>query len=196
METQKNNFLGDNTKLVLEFDYTNCFDLIHEWLAIPSIISKIYKCFFYIMCILFIISILLRPNLHHIIINFGFAIVFFLAFIGGHQFLHLIAAYIIGCRNVKLMLSKANIFCSCDKTELNSNKYMFVSIFPFAITTLFSIIIAIIFPEYLGAVSIFNIFHFTISNGDIGITNYFLNNKDTYFYCNQDKNTAYLYKKS
>ena len=94
------------------------------------------------------------------------------------------------------MVPKANIFCYCDKTEFNSNKYMFVSIFPFAITTILSILIAIIFPEYLGAVSIFNMFHFTISNGDIGITNYFLKNKDTYFYCDQSKNTAYLYKKS
>lgn len=195
MEIQKNNFLGDNTKLVLEFDYTNCFDLIHEWLAIPSIISKIYKCFFYAMCIIFIISILLKPNLHHIIINFGFAVVFFLAFIGGHQFLHLIAAYLMGFRNVKLVVPKANIFCYCNKTEFNANKYIFVSIFPFAFATILSIIIAIIFPEYLGAVAIFNIFHVTISNGDIGITNYFLKNKDLYFYCNQAKNTAYIYKK-
>ena len=53
METQKNNFLGENTKLVLEFDYTNGFERIHDWLAIPSIISKIYKCFF-ILCAFFL----------------------------------------------------------------------------------------------------------------------------------------------
>ncbi|MDY4575932.1 MAG: DUF3267 domain-containing protein [Intestinibacter sp.] len=195
MKVQNNQFLEDNSKLVLKFDYTNCFDLIHEWLDIPSIISKIYKKFFHIMFIIFIISIFFRPSIELVILNLGFAVLFFLVFIGVHQFLHLIAAYIIGCRSVKLIIPKANIFCYCDRMIFTSSEYIFVSIFPFVITTISSLLLAINFPEYIGAAAIFNILNVTFSNGDIAITNYFLKNQDTYFYCEQDKSTAYLYKK-
>ena len=120
---------------------------------------------------------------------------FFLVFIGVHQFLHLIAAYIIGCKNVKLVIPKANVFCYCDRRVFTSSEYIFLSIFPFIIVTICSVFLAINFPEYIGATAIFNILNVTFSNGDIAITNYFLKNRDVYFYCEQDKSTAYLYKK-
>lgn len=196
MKIQNNQFLEDNPKLVLKFNYTNCFDLIHEWLDIPSIISKIYKKFFHIMFIVFIISIFIRPSIKLTVLNLGFAVLFFLVLIGAHQFLHLIAAYIIGCKNVKLVIPKSTIFCYCDKKVFNSSEYIFISIFPFVIVTVCSLLVAIIFPEYMGAVAIFNILNVTFSNGDIAITNYFLKNRDTYFYCEHEKSTAYLYKKN
>lgn len=194
MNTESDHFSEENIELVLKFDYTNCLDLIHEWLAIPSIISSIYKKSFHIMFIIFIISIFLKPSLELIVINLGFSFVYFLVFIGVHRFLHLIAAYIIGCKNIKPPIQKSSVFCYCDKTPLNSSKYIFVSIFPFLVIIIFSVVMCVLFPEHLGAVAIFNIFNITFSNGDIAATNYFLKNRDIYFYCEHDTNTAYLYK--
>lgn len=195
MNTQNKIFLGNNSKVLFEFDYTNCVDIIQSWLSIKSIISVFYKIFLYFMFTVFVLSSIFLFSFKLVVIQVGIGIVYFIISIGIHQFLHIFAARIMGCSNTKFIVPKASVFCYCDQKILNSKQYRFISMFPFIIITLISFVLIAFKPHYISSIAVFNLLYTIFCNGDIAITNYFYKNPDAYFYCEQVKNKAYLFKK-